>query len=373
VRTIGPRGGKPRKLGRPKGGFTQHRRIDNLRAALERSPMGLTLEQLAATLKITQRSVRRYLRELDGTKPDEKFAELDFVETRKGGPLLWRIKPAERGRAVSLRRAQAYTLLATRHTLDVLRGSALYDEADLALAQIAKVAQTPFRASGRAEISGERNLENRFFFVPAASRSYAARGEDLDELFRAVADLRVLRFRVRSRAPGHVTHTGRAEGRTEARGERVTFHPYALVVHCGAIVLLGVRVPPGRPADVEVVPVEAMTEIRTSETEHFELPATFDASAYLHGELGVGRPVRSRFIVEFDARVAEEVKAKRFHPQQRIGTSPDGRVRVSLPLVDTAAAIALVLSWGDAAKVVDPPELERDVGAILSRAAARYE
>jgi predicted DNA-binding transcriptional regulator YafY len=369
MRTIATRSHRARqpKLGRPAGGFTQHRKIEQLRALLERSPLGLTLEEIAATLRTTQRSVRRYLRELDGTKADDKYELLEFVETRRGGPLLWRIKPGERGRAVSLRRAQAYALLSTRRALDVLRGSALYEEADLALAQIAKVAQTPFRISQRAEISGEHDLEARFFFVPPPARSYAARGEDLDELFRAVADLRVLRFRPRARA---------GESESQARGggrERVTFHPYALVVHRGAIVLVGARVLAGRPStEIDVLPFESLSDVRTSETEHFELPDGFDVSHYVHGDLGVARPARGRFIVEFDARVGDEVKSRRFHPQQRTATAADGRVRLSLPLVDARAAVAFVLSWGDAAKVVDPPDLEREIAAVLSRAAARY-
>ncbi|HVJ94743.1 MAG TPA: WYL domain-containing protein [Labilithrix sp.] len=359
---IAPRPPKQRvpRVGRPAGRFTQHRRLDQLRQVLENEPRGLTLEEIAATLKITQRSVRRYLRELDGTNSDERFQLLEFVQTRKGGPLRWRIKPGERGRAVSLRRAQAYALLATRRTLEVLRGSALYDEADLALAQIAKVAQTPFRASGKAEISGEQRLEDRFFFVPPPARSYAARGEDLDELFRAVADLRVLRFRPRVKAG-------------EQRAERIPFHPYAMVVHHGAIHVLGRYVTGGKPnAEVDVLLLEAMTDIRTSETEHFELPERFDIAEYVQGEFGIARPVRARFIVEFDARVADEVKSKRVHPQQRFATAPDGRVRVSLPLVDTRAAVAFVLSWGDSARVVEPPELVSEVHSILARAASRY-
>jgi len=362
MRTIPARSTKARgpKVGRPKGRFTQHRRLDRLREVLESEPRGLTLEDLAATLRITQRSVRRYLRELDGTKPEEKFELLEFVETRKGGPLLWRIKPGERGRSVPLRRAQAYALLATRRSLEVLRGSALYDEADLAIAQITKVAQTPFRSSGRSEISGDAHLEDRFFFIPPPARSYAARGEDLDELFRAVADLRVLRYRARVK-PG------------EPRAERIPFHPYAMVVHEGAIHVLGARVVSGKPSpDVEVLPLDTMTDIRTSETEHFELPPSFDASQFLHGQFGIGRPGRARFIVEFEARVADEVKSKRLHPQQRIATAPDGRVRMSLPLVDARAAVQFVLSWGDAARVVEPPELVNEVGNILARAASRY-
>lgn len=351
---------RPPKLGRPEGRFTQHRRIDRLREVLESSPLGLTLEDLAATLRITQRSVRRYLRELDGTTAEEKFELLEFVETRKGGPLLWRIKPGERGRAVSLRRAQAYALLATRRALDVLRGSALYDEADLALAQIAKVAQTPFRTSGRSDISGDRHLEDRFFVVAPRARTYASRGEDLDELFRAVADLRVLRYRPRTRP-------------NEARPERVPFHPYAMVVHQGAIFVIGARVTGGKvSSEIDVLPLDTMIDLRTSETEHFELPPTFDVTNFVHGDLGVARPARARFIVEFDARVADEVKSRKIHPQQRIATAPDGRVRVSLPLVDSRTAIAFVLSWGDAARVVEPPELVSEVGAIVTRAASRY-
>src|SRR5262249_40899128 len=150
--------------------------IDRLRELLENEPRGLTLEELARTLRITQRSVRRYLRELDGTKETDRFELLESVATTPGGPNLWRIRPGERGRSVALRRAQAYAILATRRALETLKGSALYDEVDLALGQIAKIAQTPFRSSVKAEISGERGLEDRFFWLPPASRSYAARG-----------------------------------------------------------------------------------------------------------------------------------------------------------------------------------------------------
>jgi predicted DNA-binding transcriptional regulator YafY len=235
----------------------------------------------------------------------------------------------------------------------VLRGSALYDEVDLALGQIAKVAQTPFR-SGKTEISGDSKLESRFVFAGSFAKSYAARGEDLDELFRAVADLRVIHYRPRA-----------------ARNERAVFRPYAMVMHDGAIYVVGT--PPLVPnGEIEALPLESMSDIRSSETERFELPAGFDANHYVHGELGVGRLGKARFTVDFDARVADEVKAKRIHAQQRVANSPDGRVRLSLPLIDPRAAVAFVLSWGDAARMVDPPELVEQIRTILSRAAARY-
>lgn len=346
-----PRAARKPKPGRPVGRFTQHRRIDRLREVLEDAPRGLTLEEIAHLLRITQRSVRRYLNELDAA------TELESIETAPGGAHVWRIKPSERGRAVPLRRAQAYALLATRRELEVLRGSALFDELELAFSSMERVAKTPFRASEKTEISGESELGARFFVLPPAARSYQARGEDMDELFRAVADLRVVRYRPRTRAG-------------EPRGERVELCPYAMVLHKGAIVVLGAR---KGTSEVETLPFEAMTEVRASESERFELPPTFDASHYVHGELGVGPPQpRVRAVVEFDARVGDDIRSRKWHPAQKVATAPDGRVRLSVPLVSTQAIASWVLSFGDSARVVDPPELAREVGAMLTRAAARY-
>ena len=86
MRTLHGRIPKPRvpKVGRPEGRFTQHRRIDKLRELLESEPRGLTLEELARMLRVTQRSVRRYLFELDGTTDPTKYELLESIETTPG-------------------------------------------------------------------------------------------------------------------------------------------------------------------------------------------------------------------------------------------------------------------------------------------------
>src|SRR5215472_8755597 len=97
------------RLGRPAGRFTQHKRLSRLIEALESNPAGLPLRDLAAAMRVTTRSVRRYLDYL------ERETDLESIPTAPGAPNLWRIKPSERGRALMLRRTQAYGLLATRH------------------------------------------------------------------------------------------------------------------------------------------------------------------------------------------------------------------------------------------------------------------
>ena len=46
-----------RARGRPKGKFTQHRRLDRLREILEKHPRGISLYDLADALSVTVRSM----------------------------------------------------------------------------------------------------------------------------------------------------------------------------------------------------------------------------------------------------------------------------------------------------------------------------
>jgi predicted DNA-binding transcriptional regulator YafY len=347
------------RVGRPNGKFTQHRRLDFLREKLEAHSHGLTLEEIAGMLRVSTRSVRRYLREL------ALVTELDSVPEAHG-TFRWRVKPSERGRTVALRRTQAYGLLATRRVFEVLKGSALYDEIDVALRQIEQVAQRPaVRTAVKGDAPSEVHLEERFAYVPPVLQHYGNRSDDVDELFQAVAELRILRFRYRD--PG-------ADGTADARPSRVTAHPYALVLHGGAIVCVG------KDADTGVArpfAFDAMSELSASDEERFDLPADFDLGPWLHGEFGVARAGRTvKLLVEFDPRAADQVRARRVHPTQKVAVAADGRVRVSLSVPEAREVLAQVQRWllgfGSAAHVLEPPEMAEAIARELERTLARY-
>lgn len=347
-----PRTARPRppKLGRPKGQFTAHRKLDKLRELLEHHQAGLTLEEMARTLRVSQRSVRRYLKELEMT------TELESLETTPGAAHLWRIKPSERARTVALRRTQAYGLLALRRVLDVLRGTALFDELDIAFDEVLKIAQRPTRVTAKGEVSGEHRLEERFYYVPSSPYTLDKRAEDLDELFTAVADLRVTEIRARSRGG-------------KARRDRFAFHPYALLIHDGSLVVVGRTVATGQ---LEALRVDGLSEVRASERERFELPSDFDAEQWLQGAFGVGAPSSERVLVEFSPDAAKEIVARRWHPQQRMATATDGRVRLSIPLSNREQLVRWVLSFADGARVIEPEDIAAEVRQRFERAAARY-
>ncbi len=359
-----PRPKTPR-VGRPSGKFTQHRRIDHLRSHLEAHAAGLTLEQLAGLLRMTTRSVRRYLREL------ALVTELESVEVRPGGAHLWRIKPSERGRAVPLRRTQAYALLAARRVYEVLRGSALFDEIDVALRLVEQVARRPATRPGpRAEIGGDSRLEERFAYVPQVPRAYANRSEEIDALFQAVSELTTTTFRYREEASDGKPDRGHASPASHAS---VIAQPYALVLHAGTIVCIARDVERG----VRPFAFERMSEIVASEGDHFELPDDFDLAEWVQGDFGVGRAAQSvKLLVEFDPRVADAVRARRVHPSQKLAMAADGRVRASLTVPGAPEVLAQVRSWvlgfGSSARVLEPRELADELALELRRAASRY-
>jgi predicted DNA-binding transcriptional regulator YafY len=358
LRPAGKARPKTPTLGRPRGKFTQHQKLSKLHELLEKHPQGLTIPEIAAALRLTTRSVRRYLTYLRGRDAADA---LESIPEGTRGVLRWRMNPRDRGRAMNLRRTQAYGLLALRRALDALRGSALFDEIEIVTDQILLLARRPVHA-GKADIASDTRMEERFVFVPEVTRPQA-QGPELDDVFRAVADLRVLTFRLgKPRAYGT-----RREAKAD-RGTRMTVHPYAMVVHAGEAHCIARDVSSGQ---VDVYPLSRMHESEASESERFELPDDFDVDDYVHGPFGLGRPTHP-ILVEFTADVAEEIRAQRIHPSQRLATSRDGRLLVSLTVPSLDAAVRWVLRFGSSARVVEPIELQSAVYRELKTALQRY-
>jgi len=300
-----------------------------MREVLEAHGHGATIEELATVMRLSTRSVRRYLvtlRDQLGLEP---------VPTTPGGPNRWRVKPSEQGRTITLRRTQAYLLLAARQTFEPLRGSALFDELDVAHRQLLRLAERPLlRAAHTVDIQSNARLAERIVVVPYPSRSYLAQGGDLDEIFRAAAELRVVAFRFEH--------------------ERIRMCPYVIAVHDGCVACVGLDV---KRSEVRVFALDAVHDAEV-EAQRFELPPDFDPERLVLGAFGpVPVEDRRRAVIEFDARAADEVRSRKHHPEQRLATAPDGRVRLAIPVGDRAALVRWVLGFGSSARVIEPDDV----------------
>jgi len=334
--------------GRPKGKFTQHRKMDRLRDILIKHPKGATLYDMADALQVTPRTMRRYLKEVS------REFDLESSEVRGGGALLWRIRSTELPRKVELRRTQAYAFLAARRLFSPMQGSALYDEIHMATEKLLAFSKRPGRGpnAGRADA----RLEERFLYLPFAPKNYSERTEELDDLFQAVADLRPLTLHYR--------------GAGRSREEKITIHPYAMVLHRDSIYCVGHHLSKG---ETRTFVLDRMRDTQVHFSESFELPADFNIDEYFQGELGVFKSEeRHHVVVDFDAQGAEYVKLRRVHPTQKLAALPGGGVRLTMTVGNLLPVTSWVLEWGGRARVVEPRELSDRVQAELAQALSRY-
>lgn len=336
------------KLGRPKGGFTQHRRLDQLQELLTKHPKGLTLYELADKLGVTSRTMRRYLKEIE--------KEFDFEKHRpRSGAQVWRIRASEIPRKVELRRTQAYALLAARRLFQPLDGTALFDEIDMAISKLLAFAQRP----GRGPNAGlaDARLEDRFLYLPHAPKNYRERTEQFDDLFQAVSDLRPLSLRYRQ-----------SDKKAE---ERITIHPYALVMHRDSIYAVGKHV--GRN-EIRTFVLDRMRDTEASATERFELPDDFSVDEYFQGHFGIWRSEQKiRVVIDFDAQATQYVRTRVVHPTQSLVRLPGDGVRLTMEVGNLTPVVSWVLEWGARAKVVEPPELVERVKQELLEALDAYQ
>jgi len=293
--------------------------------------------------------MRRYLTEVR--------RELDIISARAkpGGAHVWKLAPGEQPRKVEVRRTQAYALLAARRLFEPMKGSTLYEEIDMAAQKLLGVARRP----GRGPNAGvaDAGLEERFLYLPFAPKDYAAHTEALDDLFQAVADLRPLSCKYHALKDG--------------KEERITIHPYAMVLYKDAIYGVGLHVQKG---DIRTFLLDRMRDTECSTRERFALPPDFSIDQYYEGQFGIfrgGDP--RRVVVDFDARVVEFVKTRKIHPSQRLSDLPDGGVRLTIEIGDLTEVGTWVLGFGETARVREPEELRERVRGELARALARYD
>lgn len=335
-------------LGRPLGRFTQHRRMDRLRELLTRHPKGMTLYELADSLDVTPRTMRRYLREL------EREYDLESAEDKPGGTRRWKIRGSDLPRKLELRRTQAYALLAARRIFEPMRGSALYDEIELATDKLLGLAQRP----GRGPNTGlaDARLEDRFLYLPFAPKNYAEKTEELDDLFQAVSDLRPLGMMYKSASKG-----------TE---EPITIHPYAMVLHRDSVYCVGYHVERG---EIRTFLLDRMRDTQAASTERFELPEDFKIDDYFQGEFGIWKGAeRYKVVIEFDAPAAEYVRMRQVHPTQKLMLMNGGKLRLTMHVGNLTQLTSWVLEWGKRAKVLEPQELIDRVTEELHGALNAY-
>jgi predicted DNA-binding transcriptional regulator YafY len=113
----------------------------------------------------------------------------------------------------------------------------------------------------------------------------------------------------------------------------------------------------------------AVDRIRALELipETFTVDTAFDAKRYEAEAFGIVWEKPTTVVVRFSADQAPYVREREWHPTQRLRELRDGRVEVTFRAGGAFEIMRWVLGWGDAAEVVRPAALRKQV-----REAARH-
>jgi predicted DNA-binding transcriptional regulator YafY len=106
--------------------------------------------------------------------------------------------------------------------------------------------------------------------------------------------------------------------------------------------------------------------------DHYEMPADFDADAFMQSSFGVfqGDPVQVR--IRFAPEVAGYIREKIWHPTQNLVPQPDGSLIFNARVAGVEDIRQWVLRWGAGAEVLEPEHLRRAIGLELQGMADRY-
>lgn len=149
---------------------------------------------------------------------------------------------------------------------------------------------------------------------------------------------------------------------------RFPYDPYRLLSVHGGIYCVG-RV----PAYDSVAPL-AIDRIRGLELteESFVVDPAFDPKRYEAEAFGIVWEKPMTVVVRFRADQAPYVREREWHPTQRFRTLKDGRLEMTFRAGGEFEISRWILSWGDAAEVLRPVRLRREVATILRKTAQAY-
>lgn len=308
---------------------------------------GAAIDDLASLCNVTTRTIRRDLQALE----EAGFPIYDD-RSRDDGKTRWVINGnAFKGLAAGLTLSELCALYFSRTLLESLAGTPFRDELETAFDKLASTL-TPHM----------RQFLDQLPHVIASKPDPLRRrlGRDQSQVQSIVA--RALEATLHHRQATFTYHS-----KSSDRIKSYLAHPYRLAYAQGGLYLLA-YVPEYQ--EVRTFAVERMQEITLLE-ERFTPLEDLPDEAFPHS-MGVHSGAPEQVEIEFQASVTDYVMAREWHPSQRVESSDDGSVTMTLRVCLDQSLQSWILSFGPFARVIAPASLARAVAAQLEEASAQY-
>lgn len=315
------------------------------------SPGGATIRQMQDRLAVSRRTVYRLLEALEGMGIPLYEEEIPLEREKR-----WRVQEGYLKRLPNL----AIPRLALTGDERLLLSFLLSGAGVLGETAIAKpLAALRQKLSAALEIGAVPahvvdGINSLFVRTRTLAKDYTGKEELIEQLAEAVLD------RHTCVVSYHALSTG------QVREFRVD--PLRLVEHRGGLYVF-VRVT--RFGDIRILAVDRIQSLEITDVE-FERPADFDADTMLENafDLTFGDPLAVRVWVSPQA--APYVRERRWAATQSVEEAADGSLVLSLETSGFEDVKRWVLSFGPAAKVLEPAALAEAVRDEARMAAEAY-
>lgn len=306
---------------------------------------GVTIDDLASLCSVTTRTIRRDLQALE-----EAGFPLFDDRSRDDGRTRWSINgQAFKGLAAGLTLSELCALYFSRTLVESLAGTPFRQDVEQAFEKLSS-ALTPHMRQ----------------FLDQLPRIIMTKAEPLRQAAGAGAGRsilsRLLEATLQSRPTTLVYHS-----RSSERTKTYLVHPYRLAYAHGGMYVLAYVPEYGEVRTFALERIEDVSVLEERFTPVEELPDT----AFPHS-LGVHSGPPERVVVAFTRDVADYVRTREWHESQTVTDAADGGITMTLNVCIDRALESWILSFGPAARIIEPAALAGTIGAQLQRAAEKY-
>ncbi len=304
-------------------------------------PTGVTVDDAAADLECTIRTIWRDLRVLE----DAGFPIYDDPGA-DGRRSVWRVNDDFKQRLpLKLTLAELAALVMSRELLAPVGASALGPAVTAAYDKI-------FGVLSKDALTLLDEMRQTIGVRLLGAKLQAPVADLMPRLHTALVERRAVRIRY------HSFHRDEETGRT--------IEPYHLTYFNGGLYLVAYCHLRKAVRIFAVERVRALDVLRT----RFTPPADFDVARYLDNALGILRGDLVTVRVAFVPAMARYVRERLWHPSQQFRDLSDGRLEVVLKVADTLEVRRWILGYGVQAEVLEPASL-REALRIEAAAVAR--
>lgn len=318
----GKRAGRPSKSVQPD--YEVAMRIARMVSELPGHPFGWALSDVAEYLRVSDRTVRRYVKVLGQEFTDDNGGPVYGIEKRGDELKVVKRLPAREDLPQSV-----YHLISLYLSFELFR---LLGENVVAFSveDLMKSAEKKLTSFQRELLA---NMPRKFYAAAWAPKDYSGQVDLLEDAIKALVYQNVITMTYK-----------KANGETK----NYTVFPYTLLYHKGGFYLVGKST---RRRDPVYFNLERIQSLAVT-PDKFDYPRDYHPKKLLDGAFGIFAGPARTFRLKFSPQLKDYLLSRRWHRSQKFRVQKDGSVLLTLKVTDSEEVRSWIRSFGRMVKEI---------------------